>query len=310
MGGRNLLRSAVEVSVKRRDAQNTLHALRTEYQRWTALKDQPGGTQAYGNLEIIQQRFWIWAKPSIPISHRKKNWAFRRSCSRSSRPSRRVRKRPWRCSWPKAAGLPDLQEALRVSIVAAHAQRLTGNSDENESSYRQQRQQLVDFYRRRQAYEKAVASLVSLWEQNPQRRRLFADLVEPALAARKLGNAEQEAAVLEKYAQASGGLYDPAVLGRYYELLAELKQEAKITQISQTDRRMIPALVNALIDRNNLTLARTVLQNYGRRKTPVWTTTQLAMTGAELKDSTPQGGGGIQQRPEFETHRRAARCTR
>ena len=51
---------------------------------------------------------------------------------------------------------------------------------------------------------------------------------------------------------------------------------------------MIPALVNALIDRNNLTLARTVLQNYGRRKTPVWTTTQLAMTGAELKDSTPQ----------------------
>ena len=100
--------------------------------------------------------------------------------------------------------------------------------------------------------------------------------------------AAQEAAVLEKYAQASGGLYDPAVLGRYYELLAELKQDAKITQISQTDRRMIPALVNALIDRNNLTLARTVLQNYGRRKTPVWTTTQLAMTGAELKDSTPQ----------------------
>ena len=150
------------------------------------------------------------------------------------------------------------------------------------------RQQLVDFYRRRQAYEKAVASLVSLWEQNPQRRRLFADLVEPALAARKLGNAAQEAAVLEKYAEASGGLYDPAVLGRYYELLAELKQDAKITQISQTDRRMIPALVNALIDRNNLTLARTVLQNYGRRKTPVWTTTQLAMTGAELKDSTPQ----------------------
>jgi hypothetical protein len=117
---------------------------------------------------------------------------------------------------------------------------------------------------------------------------LFADLVEPALAARKLGNAEQEAAVLEKYALASGGLYDPAVLGRYYELLADLKQDAKITQISQADRRMIPALVNALIDRNNLTLVRTVLQNYGRRKTPVWTTTQLAMTGAELKDSTPQ----------------------
>ncbi|HEU0006929.1 MAG TPA: hypothetical protein VFS12_13155, partial [Terriglobia bacterium] len=140
----------------------------------------------------------------------------------------------------------------------------------------------------RQAYEKAIASLVSLWEQNPQRRRLFADLAEPALAARKLGNAAQEAVVLEKYAQAGGGLYDPAVLGRYYELLADLKQDVKITQISQTDRRMIPALVNALIDRNNLTLARTVLQNYGRRKTPVWTTTQLAMTGTELRDSTPQ----------------------
>ena len=173
-------------------------------------------------------------------------------------------------------------------MVEAAARRLTGSSDENEAVYRRHRQQLVDFYRRRQAYEKAVASLVSLWEQNPQRRRLFADLVEPALAARKLGNPAQEAAVLEKYAEASGGLYNPAVLGRYYELLAELKQEAKITQISQTDRRMIPALVNALIDRNNLTLARTVLQNYGRRKTPVWTTTQLAMTGAELKDSTPQ----------------------
>ena len=173
-------------------------------------------------------------------------------------------------------------------MVEAAARRLTSSSDENEAVYRRHRQQLVDFYRRRQAYEKAVASLVSLWEQNPQRRRLFADLVEPALAARKLGNPAQEAAVLQKYAEASGGLYNPAVLGRYYELLAELNQEAKILQISQADRRMIPALVNALIDRNNLTLARTVLQNYGRRKTPVWTTTQLAMTGAELKDSTPQ----------------------
>ncbi|HEX2521292.1 MAG TPA: hypothetical protein VHP35_04140, partial [Terriglobia bacterium] len=188
----------------------------------------------------------------------------------------------------EAAGLPDLQESLRLSMVEAAARRLTGNSDENEAVYRRHRQQLIDFYRRRQAYEKAVASLVSLWEQNPQRRRLFADLVEPALAARKLGNPAQEATVLEKYALESGGLYNPAVLGRYYELLAELKQEAKITQISQTDRRMIPALVNALIDRNNLALARTVLQNYGRRKTPVWTTTQLAMTSAELKDFTPQ----------------------
>ena len=55
MGNRNLLRSAVEVSVKRRDAQNTLHALRTEYQRLDRAKDQPGGTQAYANLEIVQQ---------------------------------------------------------------------------------------------------------------------------------------------------------------------------------------------------------------------------------------------------------------
>ena len=57
MGGRNLLRSAVEVSVKRRDAQNTLHALRAEYQRLDRIKDQPGGTQAYANLEIVQQAF-------------------------------------------------------------------------------------------------------------------------------------------------------------------------------------------------------------------------------------------------------------
>jgi predicted Zn-dependent protease len=288
MGGRNLLRSAVEVSVKRRDAQNTLHALRTEYQRLDHVKEQPGGTQAYGNLEIIQQAFLDLGKAIQTYFNPEEKAGFQTFLQQIQPPFSPNEKETLVVQLAEAAGLPDLQEALRISIVTAHAQRLTGNSDANEASYRQQRHQLVDFYRRRQAHEKAVASLVSLWEQNPQRQRLFADLVEPALAARKLGNAEQEAAVLEKYAQASGGLYDPAVLGRYYELLAELKQEAKITQISQADRRMIPALVNALIDRNNLTLARTVLQNYGRRKTPVWTATQLAMTGAELKDSTPQ----------------------
>jgi len=288
MGGRNLLHSAVEVSVKRRDAQNTLHALRAEYQRLDRLKEQPGGTQAYGNLEIIQQAFLDVGKAIHIYFTPEEKLGFQTLLKQIQPPFSPSEKETLVVQLCEAAGLPDLQETLRISIVAAHAQRLTSNIDSNEAAYRQQRQQLVDFYRRRQAYEKAVASLVSLWEQNPQRQRLFPDLVDPALAARKLGNAEQEAVVLEKYAQASGGLYDPAVLGRYYELLAELKQDAKITQISQTDRRIIPVLVNALIDRNNLTLARTVLQNYGRRKTPVWTTTQLAMTGAELKDSTPQ----------------------
>jgi len=288
MGGRNLLRSAVEVSVKRRDAQNTLHALRTEYQRLDHVKEQPGGTQAYGNLEIIQQAFLDLGKAINAYFTPEEKLGFQAFLQQIQPPFSQAERETLAVPLAEAARLPDFEESLRLSIVARDAQRLTGSSDENESVYRQHRQQLVEFYRRRQAYEKAIASLVSLWEQNPQRRRLFADLVEPALAARKLGNAAQEAAVLEKYAQVSGGLYDPAVLGRYYELLAELKQDAMITQISQTDRRMIPALVNALIDRNNLTLARTVLQNYGRRKTPVWTTTQLAMTGAELKDSTPQ----------------------
>ncbi len=310
MGSRNLLRSAVEVSVKRRDAQNTLHALRTEYQRLDRAKDQPGGTQAYANLEIVQQAFLDLGKGIHTYFTPEEKLGFQTFLQQIQPPFSPSEKETLVVQLAEAAGLPDLQESLRLSIVAAHAQRLTGNSDENEAAYRQQRQQLVDFYRRRQAYEKAVASLVSLWEQNPQRRRLFADLVEPALAARKLGNPAQEAAVLEKYAQASGGLYDPAVLGRYYELLAELKQDAKITQISQADRRMIPALVNALIDRNNLTLARTVLQNYGRRKTPVWTTTQLAMTGAELKDSTPQVAAAFSTRPESEAHWRAAWCAR
>lgn len=288
MGGRNLLRPAVEVSVKRRDAQNTLYALRAEYQRLDGIKEQPGGTQAYANLEIIEQAFLDLGRAIDTYFTPEEKLGFQTFLQQIQPLFSLGEKETLAVQLAEAAGLPDLQEALRVSIVTAHAQRLTGNSDGNEAAYRQQRQQLVDFYRRRQAYEKAVTSLVTLWEQNPQRRRLFADLVEPALAARKLGNAEREMAVLEKYAQASGGLYDPAVLLRYYELLAELKQDARITQISQTDRRMIPALVNALIDRNKLTLARTVLQNYGRRKTPVWTTTQMAMTGAELKDSTPQ----------------------
>ena len=287
MGGRNLLRSAVEVSVKRRDAQNTLHALRAEYQRLDEIKDRPGGTQAYANLEIVQQAILDLGKGVESYFTPEEKAGFQTFLQQIQPPFSPREKETLIVQLSEAAGLSDLQESLRLSLVAVHAQRLTSNSDANEAAYRQQRQQLVDFYRRRQAYEKAIASLVSLWEQNPQRRRLFADLVEPALAARKLGNLAQEAAVLEKYALDSGGLYDPAVLGRYYELLAEMKQDAKIALISQSDRRMIPALVNALIDRNNLTLARTVLQNYGRRKTPVWTTTQLAMTGAELKDSTP-----------------------
>ena len=288
MGNRNLLRSAIEVSVKRRDAQNTLHALHTEYQRLDRAKDQPGGTQAHANLEIVQQAFLDLGKGIHTYFTPEEKLGFQTFLQQIQPPFSPSEKESLVVQIAEGAGLPDYEESLRLSMVEAVARRLTGSSDENEAVYRRHRQQLVDFYRRRQAYEKAVASLVSLWEQNPQRRRLFADLVEPALAARRLGNSAQEAAVLEKYAEASGGLYNPAVLGRYYELLAELNQEAKIVQLSQTDRRMIPSLVNSLIDRNNLTLAQTVLQNYGRRKTPVWTTTQLAMTGAELKNSTPQ----------------------
>lgn len=293
MGGRGLLHSAVEVSVKRRDAQNTLHALRAEYQRLDRIQQQPGGAQASDNLDIVQQAFLDLGQAIDTYLTPEEKAAFQAFLQQIQPPFSSREKETLVLQLAEAAGLADFQEALLLSIVAEHARRLTGSSDANETAYRQHRQQLVEFYKRRQAYEKAAVSLVSLWEQNPQRRRLFSDLVEPALAARRLGDVAQEAAILEKYALASGGLYDPAVLGRYYELLAELKQEAKIVQISQGDRRMIPDLVNALIDRKNLALAQTVLQNYGRRKTPVWTVTQLAMTGYELGDTAPPVAAGF-----------------
>jgi len=289
MGGRSLLQPAIEVSVQRRDAENTFHALRTECTKLDGLKDRPGGAQAYSNLEVVTQGILDLGRSIDKYFTPEEKAAFQAFLERVQPPLSLAEKETWALRLAEAAGLADLEESLLVSLVEAWGQRLTARSDQNEAAYRRFRQRLVEFYRRRQAYEKASVSLVALWESNPQRLRIFADLMEPALAARKLGNASLESSILEKYALASGGLYSPPVLERYYELLAALNQEARILQISQTDTRLIPALANALIDRNRLHLARAVIQNYGqRRKTPAWTTTQLAMAGANLKDATPQ----------------------
>lgn len=288
MGGNGLLQPAVEVSVQHRDVENTFHALRAEYQKLETLKGQPGGPQAYANQEIVSQAFLDLGKAIDQYFSPEEKAGVQSFLEKVQPPLTLAEKETFALKLAEAAGLFGLQESLLITLAESYGQRLTPNSNENDSRYRAFLGQLIEFYRRRQAYEKAASSLVSLWERNPQRQRLFSDLIEPALAARKLGEAALEMSILEKYAGASGGLFNPAVLQRYYELLAELNQETRILQISQRDTRLIPALANALIDRQKLELARAVIQNYGRRKTPVWTATQLAMTGAYLGDSTPQ----------------------
>lgn len=289
MGGTSLLLSAIDVSVQRRDAENTFHALRAEYKRLDGIKDQPGGAQAHANLEILRRAFLDLGKAIDKYFTPEEKAGFQGFLEKIQPPLSVAEKEVLVLKLVEAAGLPDLWESLLISIVDVWGQQLTASSDANEAAYRRFHQQLVEFYRHRQAYEKASASLVALWERNPQRQRFLTDLMEPAVAARKLGNASLEMSILEKYARASGGLFSAPVLERYYELLGLLNQEARILQISQTDNRLIPALVNVLIDRNRLDLARTVIRNYGRRsRTPAWTTTQLAMTGSYLKDTTPQ----------------------
>ena len=119
MGSRNLLRSAVEVSVKRRDAQNTLHALRTEYQRLDRAKDQPGGTQAYANLEIVQQAFLDLGKGIHTYFTPEEKLGFQTFLQQIQPPFSPSEKETWRCSWLKPPGCPICRKSLRLSMVEA-----------------------------------------------------------------------------------------------------------------------------------------------------------------------------------------------
>jgi tetratricopeptide (TPR) repeat protein len=293
MGAADLLRPAVDVSVQRRDVENTVHALRAEYHRLESIKGRPGGMHAQANQETVSQAFQDLGAAIDRYFGPDEKARIQSFLEKIQPPFTVQEKEILTLKLAQNAGLAELQEAWLISLAGVYGQRLLPNSSEQDRRYRQVLGQLTDFYRRRQAYEKAAVSLVALWERNPQRHRMFSDLVEPALAARKLGDKPLEMSILEKYANASGGLFSPPVLQRYYELLGDLNEEARIVQISQRDTRLIAGLVNVLIDRNKLALARTVLENYGRHKTPVWTATQLAMTGAYLNDATPPVAAGF-----------------
>ena len=109
MGNRNLLRSAVEVSVKRRDAQNTLHALRTEYQRLDRAKDQPGGAQAHANLEIVQQALLDLGKGIHTYFTPEEKLGFQTFLQQIKPPFSPSERRAWLCSWLKPPGCPTMR---------------------------------------------------------------------------------------------------------------------------------------------------------------------------------------------------------
>ncbi|MEW5974493.1 MAG: hypothetical protein AB1898_01685 [Acidobacteriota bacterium] len=284
----DLLKPAVVVAVQRRETQSTLLALRQEHQRLESVKNLPGGEQAAVNQEIVVRGLISLGEAVRNFLTPEEKTSFENSLARLQPPLSTPELETWGLSMAEASTLSNLQETWLRSVIAAYSQRLGPQQDENYTHYRTYRERLIDFYARRQAYLKAAEVLVLIYQQNPRRSGDFHELADAAEAARKAGLDERELTILENYAEVSGALYDPGLLHRYHELLVALKRTDRILAISQTDPREVPELINLLIDSGQKSLAETVIRNYGRRHPPVWTQTQLAMTGAYLRDPSPQ----------------------
>ena len=286
-GDPQLLSPSVMVSVQRRDEVTTFYALLTEYRRLDAVKSQPGGNDAISNLEILHRAFLQLGKGIDYYFGPEEKSKFQAFLQKLQPTLSLEEKRQLLLPLSDLAGLPELEESTRLSILEQQLSQIKNVTDPAHGAYQEQLQQLVRFYSRRQAYDRASEVLTSLWERNPLRDRDVHHLIEPAVAARKTGDAHRELAILERYFNHCGSLYDPSFLRRYYELLVQLNQEARILEISQKDVRRIPDLINVLIDHNQQTLAQKVIGNYGKRLSPVWTRVQQAMTGFYFKDASP-----------------------
>jgi predicted Zn-dependent protease len=182
-----------------------------------------------------------------------------------------------------AAGLFEVEEQLLTRIKDAAFKART--KPEDTRCYNELRA-LVAFYNRRAAFAKAGEVLAAEFARDPQKSRFeYNNLI--AAQYRLAGDRDRELASLRAaYASTSGALSDADVdwVERYLSLLYETNLKDELQRVASASSPYQIQLINYLIARNDINLARTAIAN--AKQSPAWAASRSGEVGLFLKDNS------------------------
>ena len=179
------------------------------------------------------------------------------------------------------AGLIEVEEQLLTRIKDAAFKART--KPEDTKCYNELRA-LIAFYNRRAAFAKAGEVLATEYARDPYKDR-FDYHNQIASQYRLAGDRERELASLRAaYTGASGALSDSNVdwVERYLSLLYEANRKDEVQRVASSSSPYQIQLINFLIARNDINLARTAIAN--AKQSPAWVASRSGEVGLFLKD--------------------------
>src|SRR5262249_29319917 len=183
----------------------------------------------------------------------------------------------------RGAGLVELEEQIQTQVKDAAFAARTKPED---SSYYNELRALLAFYNRHAAYARAAEVLAGEYDRDPYKDR-FDYPNQIATEYRLVNNVDQERESLGRaYAAASGGLAaNVDWVERYLTLLYSSGRRDDLARLASAYNPHQLQLINFLIDKNEMGLARTAIANANR--SPAWAASRNAEVGLFLKDFSP-----------------------
>jgi len=187
-------------------------------------------------------------------------------------------------SMVRSARMAPAEERL-LRDLANHYDKLARNiSDPDWRNYRNWHEQVVSFYRQRQAYAQAGDWMEAQWRKYRWPSDYREELPEAADFFRLDGNTDKELSMLRNYYR-FGVKHElsPEPVERYLDLLYAGNKEDEIKQAAATANLIAANYFVAKKDKGMAVLA--VASLHSRlQKEPAWQTIQLAILGHELRD--------------------------
>ncbi len=181
------------------------------------------------------------------------------------------------------AGLVEVEEQLLTRIKDAAFKART--KPEDTKCYNELRA-LIAFYDRRAAFAKAGEVLATEFARDAYKDR-FDYHNQIAAQYRLAGDRERELASLRAaYTGASGALSESNVdwVDRYVSLLYEANTKDELQRVVSSSSPYQIQLINFLIDKKDITLARTAIAN--AKQSPAWVASRSGEVGLFLKDNS------------------------
>jgi tetratricopeptide (TPR) repeat protein len=189
-------------------------------------------------------------------------------------------------SLTRAAQMAPAEERLLQELATFYRTQSKTYNDADWSQYTQYHSQLLSFYTKRQEYLRGAEWMESEYNLSPRRGDYRDDLIRIAHLYKLAEKVEKEIAVLRLYYQ-YGSHYDlqPQPVERYLDLLYTTNKTEEIKQAAAA--ATLPA-INYFFKKREKGMAVLAIDSFHKRKknAPSWQTTQLAMLGWQLRDSS------------------------